>query len=95
MSVSTPVRSDEVVPGRETVFYFAGIPGVVGIEFPELCRALPFNVIGLPCLQLLVKHGCGRGRQKKMPCRRHLALGVGACQGPGGTQDGSRAAGSP
>lgn len=74
MSVSTPVRSDEVVPGRETVFYFAGIPGVVGIEFPELCRALPFNVIGLPCLQLLVKHGCGRGRQKKMPCRRHLAL---------------------
>jgi len=84
MSVSTPVRSDEVVPGRETVFYFAGIPGVVGIEFPELCRALPFNVIGLPCLQLLVKHGCGLGRAFTMAnLASHLATAINALQATG------------
>lgn len=80
LSVVTPIRSDHIDPKRDTVFYFAGVPGVCGVEFPEVCGALPFNIVGLNCMQLIMRLGLSATMDH---LASHLATTINALQATG------------
>ena len=44
LSIGSPVRSDRIHPERETLFYFPGLPGICGVEFPEVCHPVESRI---------------------------------------------------